>query len=284
MKYLTEKTLKHTGYLDNINITHNNEHDFIETDSMNVWDEHLNGQINNFNKYSIQYYIKNPIKYQFNNCGFRTPDDFNSVDEGNVFLGCSHTFGIGHHLENVWSYKLNQIIGGKFWNLGIGGTGVTTHFRLLLAFYKELKIKNIFHFAPKYPRYEFIENGRPQNYIICNYYKEWESKFGNLMVDSLLTDEQCEFNWMSYTYAIKGLANEIGCNYYLIEGDTGWHGQDDNSLQARDLLHHTTKVQHSIYQDFLKMYDENLYEKYANTQEPILDIKKYIKDSKLSII
>jgi len=284
MKYLTDKILKHRANLDDFNKIHNNEYDFIETDCADVWDEHLQRNYNNFNKYSIEYYIKNPIKYRLNNCGFRTPDDFNSTDTGNVFLGCSHTFGIGHHLENTWSYKLNKIIGGKFWNLSIGGTGVATHFRLLLGFYKELKIKNIFHFAPQYPRYEFIEKGRPQNYIICNYNKEWQSNFGNLMADSLLTDEQCEFNWISYTYAIKGLANEIGCNYYLIEGDTGFHSQDDNSLLARDLLHHTTKAQHQIYKDFLKMYDSSLYEKYANTQEPILDIKKYIKESKTNII
>lgn len=289
MKYLTEKILRHRPHLGDTNKIHNNEYDFMETDSVNIWNENLKSHNDNFNKYnfikySIEYYIQNPIKYKLNNYGFRTMDDFNSEDVGNVFLGCSHTFGVGHHLENIWSYKLNQIIGGKFWNLSVGGTGVATHFRLLLGFYKELKIKNIFHFAPKYPRYEFIENGTPQNYVINDYNKLWDLKFGNLLNDCLLTDEQCEFNWISYTYAIKGLAKEIGCNYYLIEGNTGWYSYNDDSLQARDLIHHTTKAQHQIYVDFLKLYDENLYEKYVNTQEPILDIKKYIKDSKINII
>jgi hypothetical protein len=285
MKYLTDKTLSHRCDLDDWNFAANKTHMFIPTDSIDLWETHIETHIKK-EKYnhSIQYYRDNPIEYKLNNAGFRTPDDFNSEDVGNVFLGCSHTFGIGHHLKNTWSYKLNNIIGGKFWNLSLGGTGVATHFRILLAHYKKLKIKNIFHFAPMYPRYEFIENGRPQYYIIADYNKDWWSKFGSLMPDSLLTNEQCEFNWISYTYAIKALANEIGCNYYLIEGDTDWHGRDDNSLLARDLLHHTTKVQHSIYQDFLKLYDEDLYEKYANTQEPILDIKKYIKDTKTNII
>ena len=67
------------------------------------------------NDKTTQYYLKNPIEYQFNNYGFRTPDDFNNIDYGNVFLGCSHTIGIGHHLENTWSFKVNQTIGGKFW-------------------------------------------------------------------------------------------------------------------------------------------------------------------------
>lgn len=284
MKYLTEKILKHRNHLYDSNFMVNQEYDFVETDSEKRWKDNLKRKFNNFNNYSLQYYIQNPIKYKLNNFGFRTTDDFNSIDEGNVFLGCSHTFGIGHHLENTWSYKLNQIIGGKFWNLGVGGTGVTTHFRLLLGFYKELKIKNIFHYAPMYPRYEFIENKRPQNYIICDYNENWLSKFGSLMSDSLLTDEQTEFNWIVYTNAIKSLANEINVNYYLIEGDTGFHSQDDNSLVARDLLHHTTAYQHTIYQKFLKLYDEKLYMKYKDEQLPILNIKEYIKNNKTSII
>ena len=105
--------------------------------------------------------MENPIEYKLNNEKFRTPDDFNLIDEGNVYLGCSHTFGIGLHLENVWSYKLNQKIGGKFWNLSVAGTGVVSHYRILKGYYKELKIKNIFHFAPKYPRFEFIINHKP---------------------------------------------------------------------------------------------------------------------------
>lgn len=268
MKYLTNKILKHRCDLD---FAPNKIHKFIPSDSEEEWIKNLKFK----NNISLKYYLDNPIEYKLNNDGFRTPDDFNSEDYGNVFLGCSHTFGIGHHLKNVWSYKLNNIIGGKFWNLGIGGTGVATHFRILLAYYKELKIKNIFHYAPLYPRYEFIKNGEPNNYIISDYKKEWEFEFGNLLVNSLLTNEQSEINWIAYTSAIKGLASEIGCNYYLIQGDNGRHGSDDNSLQARDLMHHTTEYQHGIYQDFLKIYDMDLYEKYANTQEPIYDIRKY---------
>ena len=281
MKYLTDKILKHRNDLDDSGYNANTIYNFIPTDSERLWKINLK---ENKNNYSIQFYSQNPIEYKLNNEGFRTPDDFNLEDAGNIFLGCSHTFGIGHDLKNLWSYKLNNIIGGKFWNLAIGGTGVSTHFRLLLAYYKKLKIKNIFHFAPMYPRYEFIENCRPQHYIVADYNQNWWSKFGNLMEESLLTKEQCEMNWLSYTYAIKGLADEIGCNYYLIEGDTDGHGTDDNSLQARDLLHHTTQVQHEIYKDFLKLYDEKLYKKYANTQEPIYDIKKYMNKQKTNII
>lgn len=267
------KVYRYRNQLDSEGFKPNSQYEFIDTDSEKQWNKIIKYYTNN---HSVEYYIKNPIEYKLNNYGFRTPDDFNDYDEGNIFLGCSHTFGVGHHLENTWSYKLNQTIGGKFWNLGIGGSGVMTHFRLLLGFYKELKIKNIFHFAPKYPRYEFIENGLPQHYLLNEFSKNWKDKFGNLVINSLLTNEQIEFNWLAYTNAIKSIANEIGCNYYLIEGDIGLHNTDD-SLLARDLIHHTTKEQDLIYKNFLKLYDENLYEKVCNIDNPIFDIKNYMK-------
>jgi hypothetical protein len=274
MKHLTEKILTHRSELDDLEVLPGRTHNFITSDTEQLWDYHLKSKKD---EPSLHYYTINPIEYKLNNYGFRTPDDFNSEDWGNVYLGCSHTFGVGHHLENTWSYKLNRVVGGKFWNLGIGGTGVDTHFRVFLGFYKKLKVRNVFHYAPMYPRYEFLENKRPQSYIIADYNEKWIPKFGNLMLDSLLTDEQVELNWYKNTSAIRGLASEIGATYHLIQGSYDWHGRDDKSLLARDLLHYTTQYQHKVYQDFLKLYDIEVFNKHRNKQEPILDIISYME-------
>jgi hypothetical protein len=219
----------------------------------------------NQKKENLQYYLENPIEYKLNNFGFRTPDDFNFNDEGNLFIGCSHTIGIGLHLEHVWSYKLNQIIGGKFWNLGLAGTGVQTHFRLLLGFCKKLKIKNIFHYAPKYPRYEFIINGIPTHFLMNEYTNnsDWEKQFGSLCRESLINDDQSNMTYNSHIYAIKGLANELGINYYVTDYEPK-STKNDKSLKARDIFHFSIKQQHEILNEFLKMYDINLYNKYSN--------------------
>jgi hypothetical protein len=217
------------------------------------------------------YYLKNPIEYKLNNEGFRTPDDFNSTDEGNVFLGCSHTFGIGHHLENTWSYRINKLIGGKFWNLSIGGVGVITSFRLLLGYYNELNIKNIFHFAPFYPRYEFIINGIPTNFLLNLYSSDFDKQFGFLCKDSLFNEDQLKFTYDSYIYAIKGVASEMGINYYHID----WKPTEqeyinkDDSLQARDFYHFSTKIHDKIFKKFLKMYDINLFNLYKDNDDYI---------------
>ena len=206
------------------------------------------------NSKSLEYYKKNPIEYNYNNFGFRTPDDFNDTDEGNVFLGCSNTMGVGHHLENTWSYKVNKEIGGKFWNLSQGGRGIQTDYRLLFAWKDTLKIKNIFHYTIPHPRYEFFNDKEmiyltPWNKSIIKSYK-WK-----FYVDILAGEEYCNYNQMVYINAIKGLSQDMGCNYYyLTDKILDEFNQNDNSISARDLGHYSTGKHNFIYEEFVRKY------------------------------
>ena len=234
--------------------------------------------VENFEKYpnnkSLKYYKENPIEYSFNNYGFRTPDDFNDVDEGNIFLGCSHTMGIGHLLENTWPYKVNKKIGGKFWNLSQAGSGIQTAFRLLYGFKDYLKVKNIFHLALHYPRFEFIQDDtviklaswmiddRIQSDTeptILEYWDNGEEKrtevnsFKEFCVNILGNFSHANFTNESYIYALKGLAKEIGCNYYYLTDDDVDNIEED-PMEARDLGGHPTIGQLDfIYKKFLKV-------------------------------
>jgi|TARA_Y100000034_G_scaffold40915_1_gene50354 hypothetical protein len=207
------------------------------------------------NSKSLKYYKENPIEYSFNNYGFRTPDDFNEEDEGNVFLGCSHTMGVGHHLKNTWAYKVNKEVGGKFWNLSQGGCGIQTDYRLLLGWKDTLKIKNIFHYTVPWPRYEFFNDKEmiyltPRNKSIIKSYK-WK-----FYVDVLSGEKYSNYNQMVYINAIKGLSHEIGCNYYyLTDKILDEFPENDNSLRARDLTHPTVGQQNFLYEQFLKVWE-----------------------------
>lgn len=106
----------------------------------------------------VLYYKNNPILYKLNNYGFRTEVDFTPGMSGNIFLGCSHTMGIGHHLENTWSWKLNREVGGNFLNLSVGGLGIGTSFRLLYAFKDILKPTNVFLLNLHPYRYEYFNH------------------------------------------------------------------------------------------------------------------------------
>lgn len=228
--------------------------EFCPMDTRQLWDK-------NSKEYSddkaIKYYQENPIEYSFNNYGFRTPDDFNHDDDGNIFLGCSHTFGIGHHLENTWSYKLNKFMGGKFWNLSQGGTGVDTAFRLLYGFKDYLNGKNIFHYAPTFHsyRYEFIIESEPRLMNILYDNGRHAKRFlGNRFVEESLADDRvAKLNYDKSIYAIESLSEEMGCNYYVLTESILGDYKDDNSIKARDFTHHTIGEQTHIYDSFLNI-------------------------------
>jgi hypothetical protein len=204
------------------------------------------------NNKSLKYYKQNPIEYKFNNYGFRTPDDFNDTDEGNIFLGCSHTLGTGHHLENTWAYKVNKEVGGKFWNLSQGGTGIQTDYRLLLGWKDDLTIKNIFHFTKPHSRFEFFYDNSILNLDWRGSYSK--EKYQQEFYIEVLSDiHYSNYNQLVYINAIKGIAQDINCNYYYLT-DRIFEEYDedkDDSVQARELQHYTVAKQNFIYDNFL---------------------------------
>ena len=233
------------------------------------------------NNNSLTYYKENPIKYKFNNYGFRTNDEFNDTDEGNIFLGCSNTIGIGHHLKNTWSYKLNKQVGGKFWNLGIGGTGIDTAFRLLYGFKDFLKTKNIFHCVFNFHkfRYEIFEDSKNivnvkaydpayqlapiqiyksffnEPLLVVSKVLSYYSK--SFITNILLNENFTKFNYNKNILAIESLAKQMNCNYYRINASTIdgislpiEKGKD--IIEARDLVHLNTYQHNLIYENFLE--------------------------------
>lgn len=216
----------------------------------------------NYQKYSdslhLNDFLKNPIIYNYNNYGFRTSDNFNLKEYGNVFLGCSHTFGIGHHLENVWSYKLSQKIGGRFYNISEPGNGVFTQYRYLHYFKDKIKFKNVFHFLPPecLGRYEFINSDGEFNQI------RPEEVLNEKMLDFMYSKNQLTFINYVYINAIRYLLNNLGVNYYLLtdgylqgEGTNPYH---DSLSPARDLIHYYVEEHQEICESFYKKYKLNL--------------------------
>ena len=220
---------------------------------------------------SLNYYLKNPISYKLNNYGFRSPVDYVEGIEGNVFLGCSHTFGIGHHLENTWSWKLNEYVGGNFINLSVGGTGIGTGFRLLYGMKDIVKPKNVFLFYPHVYRYEYFDQRYQTwaNVCITQLYKiETRNK------KFLLEQNNAEmFYYLHYT-AIKNLCYELDIPLYNVtEFNKFWEDPDENSplpLCARD-DHPNPKFHVNVFEKFKQIYDNkiNIYKR----PEELCDLK-----------
>ena len=70
------------------------------------------------------------VSYTFNAEGFRAEEFTDGVNDSVLFLGCSHTVGIGVDLESSWAYKVAHSLGLRRYNLGIGAGSADTCFRL----------------------------------------------------------------------------------------------------------------------------------------------------------
>ena len=111
-------------------------------------------------------YGPNDITYSFNSNGFRC-DNFNiESDKRILFLGCSHTNGIGLPLEHTWPYILLGYINKEtdynipLWNLATGGVGLDTQVRLYYHYGLKLKPQLVFGYFPAYRRELYYNDDR----------------------------------------------------------------------------------------------------------------------------
>jgi len=201
-------------------------------------------------------YSNNPIEYKFNNYGLRTPDNLDPVSVGNVYLGCSHTFAIGLHLEDTWGYKVNKEIGGAFFNFAQPGTGILTGYRLLKYWVDRLDIQNVFAFYPHQNRYEYyspkeelfrtltenIPGVSKETVSIINHKNNYEllTELGYLGIKSICENKNINFTFLNEIKFIPKTDTEFKYN------------------SARDQAHLEPRTQNDISIEFLNTYNSKL--------------------------
>lgn len=232
--------------------------DWCGTDGEGKWKYHLEKYP--YNK-DIKYYQQNPIKYKFNNYGYRTPYDFVQNDEVNIFLGCSYTLGVGLDIEDTWGYQLNELLSNyKFVNLAQGGLGIENQFRLLYYWKDFFKVKNIFHFQPIYAREElFTPKGKVDLLVQNSHLNEEVSKhFDNRWFVSTFGDDTYLLRkYVTNILAIQNLANRIGADYYYTENLP--LKRIKGVRQARDLGHLDVQQNKDLAQRYFWKYQHKDY-------------------------
>lgn len=125
--------------------------------------------------------------YQFNQHGFRA-DEF-SDEEGIIFLGCSHTIGIGLPYEYTWPYLVSKMLRKQCYNLAIGGGSNDLAFRMAYNYIPKLKPKLVIFLITYNSRLEVLGKGRevlqffgPKSSPFTNdkFYETWLMNEGNL--------------------------------------------------------------------------------------------------------
>lgn len=229
---------------------------------------HENGDdtLENFNKHfkkfptdpDLLFYKDNPITYKLNNHGYRSGIDFNKGMSGNVYLGCSHTLGIGLHFEDTWAYKLNQKIGGNFINLAEGGEGIASGFRKLINYVDYFNIENVFINYPHYYRYEYWFEEKRKFYTLRPAQKDmYQPWFGKLHKRLLIEERNNIYYTTSNLYAIIGLCKSKNINVYRYTKEFPLY-HTHGGRKARDLSHAPTGLHTNIAEEMYTKYLDNI--------------------------
>lgn len=117
--------------------------------------------IENLKKMPEDWYYRNrEITYVFNSNGHRCKEIHEiNLDNYILFIGCSHTEGIGLELEKTYPYLTSQILGCDYYNLAMGASGSdVTEYNLITWFHKvEKKPKMVVIQWPDHSRYSVME-------------------------------------------------------------------------------------------------------------------------------
>ena len=127
--------------------------------------EHLHGDCTKkyFTKANGEFKV--PI-YKTNEYGYRS-DSWKNGEEGNIFLGCSDTFGLGQHWEFTWPFLLTKSLrtNSKIYNLALPGGTIDSCYRVLKSHINNIKGEYVFMLTPEYTRSEFFDDRGDRHFI-----------------------------------------------------------------------------------------------------------------------
>lgn len=211
--------------------------EWLPCDTEEEYDKNIKKFPQFFKKYN---WNKNSITYQFNSAGFRS-DTFCSSDKSIIFLGCSHTIGIGMYYEGIFPKIVSNKLKHKCYNLGLGGGSLDSCFRFGFYWIEKLMPSIVVCATPQDARLElkiktpvehnfinFLPNDntaqkrhKPKNTL----YKQW-------VKESINVELQKAKNLNALAYICK--VN----NTKLIITDSGFPDYDVGRGLARDMNHY----------------------------------------------
>lgn len=217
-------------------------------DTEELFDHHMSKK-DTKRQLKLAGWTKDNISYRFNNYGFRTDDDFDvkNPKSGNFFLGCSITEGTGLNVEDTWGFKINQKLGGVFYNFGQSGTGLDTQYRLFKTWAPIIKPKRAFTLGSFEPRREFFTKDR---ILKVNLWDEECQSF----IKYIESDNEIIISYKRTFDAIKMVAFENNIELYSPTSDiiSAAFNANMNCSRARDIQHPGPIFHDSLVENFDK--------------------------------
>ena len=196
------------------------------------------------------------LTYQYNSQGFRD-EEFDQQPAG-IALGCSHTQGVGVHAEQAWPQQLQNLLGQKIWNLGVGGAALDTCYRMLEYWIEHLNVEFVVCAVPGISRYEVFANSKEWSTILPSA-EFWPNDIKMLhwlpdyQKNYLRYDQNSELNRRKNLQAMQHICDKHGVPFYydLMVNFYDIHPHTDAAL-ARDLLHCGPGTQEILANKFLQ--------------------------------
>ena len=173
----------------------------------------------------------NVLTYTYNSQGFRDAE-FDQQPAG-IALGCSHTLGTGVHGQHTWTVQLQNLLGQKIWNLGVGGAALDTCHRLLEYWIEHLNVKFVICAVPGIARYE-VFHGNWSNILPSMPFKISPPWLVEYQKNYLRYDQNSELNRRKNLQAMQHICNKYSIPFYY---DLSEDFVDRPWASARDLQH-----------------------------------------------
>jgi len=208
------------------------------------------------------YYYDKDIEYKFNRLGYRSPD--NVADKFFLAYGCSHTMGVGLHVDDTYCELLSKDLNLSYLNFGMPGSGQNLLWANNVLWNKnsDLVPKFVILQWPEVERLTTWTDNR-FNFFLPNHAgdkytsKHEQRMFHNMLASEDYMDMQAHmyFESTNLLWQQRGipvvnftLSAKVG-NLFDIHCFKGWTA--DETLAARDLLH--PGVTHNkAFADFIK--------------------------------
>ena len=216
------------------------ELDFWSTDQEDLYHKNLKEQYQYVKKWENVR-----ITYKLNEYGFRC-ENFDSVPNV-MFLGCSHTVGVGLPIEKTFAHAVSQRLGLKNYNLGVEGGSSDSCYRLARHWIPKLKPTIAVYRPPAKHRCEFKltdEHGHGRWWKFLPTRLNTFGEFKNFYKYYLVNEVNADINYDKNLDAISNMCHKNHVRLVVLE-DTP-DGPNGPDYLARD-MQHSGSDQHSLW-------------------------------------
>ena len=192
----------------------------------------------NLQEMPIDWYYRNCIiSYEYNNLGHRCKN-ITDIDLHNyiLFVGCSHTEGIGLELEKTYPYLIAKFLNIDYYNLGISSSGLDVFFYNLSSWLIRNPLPSLI--ILQWPdEYRFSTKKEFSDYIVPH--GSWD--IDDEIKDFILTGDNIEYFQTRKKYILEYISYlpvptiNLSCGRELILPNALNFKEQD---KARDLKHY----------------------------------------------